>query len=125
VGLPRKEATKYNNVTTIEHEFKVIEEWSFTIVCSSSSNPASRYSWFGPFTGEREVLSKRNVRTDKNRNRDDGSWRVLSDDANYLVTLSDDNMQTQLKISQVQHADYADYMAQQRRLINRWKLCNL
>ncbi|XP_052217144.1 uncharacterized protein LOC127835014 [Dreissena polymorpha] len=59
---------KYNNVTPIENTFKVLEGWSFTILCSASSNPAPRYSWFGPVAGEGNVLIIRNVRTDMNRN---------------------------------------------------------
>ncbi|KAH3813700.1 hypothetical protein DPMN_142166 [Dreissena polymorpha] len=57
-------ALRYNNVTPIENVFKVIEGWSFTILCSARSNPASRYSWFGPVTGEGVVLSIQNVTSD-------------------------------------------------------------
>ena len=42
--------------------------------------------------------------------RDDESWRVLSDGINFLVTISEDSMQTQLKIFHVQLEDYTDYM---------------
>ncbi|XP_052230001.1 nephrin-like [Dreissena polymorpha] len=42
--------------------------------------------------------------------RDDGSWRILSDDTNVLITISDDSMQTQLEIFHVQRADYTEYM---------------
>ncbi|KAH3769862.1 hypothetical protein DPMN_171143 [Dreissena polymorpha] len=174
---------KYNNVTPIENTFKIIEGWSFTILCSASSNPAPRYSWFGPAAGEGNVLIIRNDETVEllcdadgdpepivrvmnttrgndstlveikgrkvkyriqkakceydignytcsayNRynegrqlfalfvyyvvwyKRDDESWRVLSDGINFLVTISEDSMQTQLKIFHVQLEDYTDYM---------------
>ncbi|KAH3813727.1 hypothetical protein DPMN_142194 [Dreissena polymorpha] len=42
--------------------------------------------------------------------RENDSWRVLSDDNNFLITLSDDSMQTQLNIFHVQLEDYSDYM---------------
>ncbi|XP_052216904.1 synaptogenesis protein syg-2-like isoform X2 [Dreissena polymorpha] len=61
-------ALRYNNVTPIENVFKVIEGWSFTILCSARSNPASRYSWFGPVTGEGEVLNIQNVTSDMYKN---------------------------------------------------------
>ncbi|XP_052219239.1 hemicentin-1-like isoform X1 [Dreissena polymorpha] len=49
------------------------------------------------------------------RNAD--SWRLLSDDANSVVAISDDSMQTQLKIFHVQLKDYTDYMVN---VSNKW-----
>ncbi|XP_052219242.1 nephrin-like [Dreissena polymorpha] len=42
--------------------------------------------------------------------QDDDSWRVLSDPTNFMNTVSDDSMQIQLKIVNVQLADYTNYM---------------
>ena len=58
----------YNNVTPIENEFKVIEGWSFKILCSASSNPAPRYTWSGHVAQQGDALIIRNVRTDIERN---------------------------------------------------------
>ncbi|XP_052215140.1 neural cell adhesion molecule 2-like [Dreissena polymorpha] len=65
--VPANIEVKYNNVTLFERELKVIEGWSFTILCSVTSNPTSRYSWFGPVDGDGEVLFIQNMRTNMNR----------------------------------------------------------
>ena len=67
IDVPAKIEVKYNNVTLFERELKVIEGWSFTILCSVTSNPTSRYSWFGPVDGDGEVLFIQNMRTNMNR----------------------------------------------------------
>ncbi|KAH3814145.1 hypothetical protein DPMN_142636 [Dreissena polymorpha] len=45
------------------------------------------------------------------------SWRLLSDDTNSVVAISDDSMQTQLNIFHVQLKDYTDYMVN---VSNKW-----
>ena len=39
------------------------------------------------------------------------TWRVVSDDNNVLITISDDGLTTALTIYHVQLGDYTDYMA--------------
>ncbi|XP_052216900.1 uncharacterized protein LOC127834857 isoform X8 [Dreissena polymorpha] len=65
---PSTIALMYNNVTPIKNEFKVIEGWSFKILCSASSNPAPRYTWSGHVAQQGNALIIRNVRTDIERN---------------------------------------------------------
>ncbi|KAH3811812.1 hypothetical protein DPMN_140227 [Dreissena polymorpha] len=65
---PSTIALMYNNVTPIENKFKVIEGWSFKILCSASSNPAPRYTWSGHVAQQGDALIIRNVRTDIERN---------------------------------------------------------
>ncbi|KAH3811817.1 hypothetical protein DPMN_140232 [Dreissena polymorpha] len=82
---PETIALMYNNVTPIENEFKVIEGWSFKILCSASSNPAPRYTWSGHVAQQGDALIIRNVRTDIERNVTCKAKNTMTDSVGKIV----------------------------------------